>query len=42
MAETYLSSLILRDFVLGMLLAVLAFTIGPSSLGNVDLERNNR
>jgi hypothetical protein len=35
----YLSSLVLCDFVLGVLLALLALAVGASGLGYVDLRR---
>lgn len=36
--SAYLSSLVLCDFVLGVLLALLALAVGASGLGYVDLE----
>lgn len=35
--DTYLSSLVLGDLVLGVLFASLALAVGASGLGNVDL-----
>ncbi len=35
--ECYLSGLVLRDLVLGVLFAGLALAVGAASLGNVDL-----
>ena len=36
---SHLARLVLGDFVLGVLLAVLALAVGATSLGNVDLEK---
>ena len=36
---TYLAGLVLRNLVLGVLLAVLAFAVGATSLWNVDLHK---
>ena len=35
--EAYLAGLVLRDFMVGVLLAFLALAIGAAGLGNVDL-----
>lgn len=35
----YLAGLVLRDLVLGVLLAVLALAVGAAGLGNVDLKQ---
>jgi len=35
--RAYLASLVLRDLVLSVLLAVLALAVGAAGLGNVDL-----
>lgn len=37
---TDLAGFVLRDLVLGVLLAVLAFTVGAAGLWNVDLLAN--
>jgi len=38
----YLAGLVLRDLVLGVLLAVLALAVGAAGLWNVDLCFNSR
>ena len=37
-SKTYLSSFVLRNFMLSVLLAVLSLAIGPTGLGNINLR----